>query len=298
MQSIKITVSFISPLASRLQSDTIFGQFCWMYRDLFGQDKLHQALASFKEKPFIVFSDGFLEGNIALPILKPQKQSFDDLEDYSNLKKIKKLSEIKLGEWVNQEVSLDTLAPYINQDSQVYYKSEIFLRNSINRITNTTGEGLYQTQETFYKKDTKIDIYAKYDSTIALDEIKSVFEQMGKFGFGKDKSTGKGRFKVVGFEENPSILETKDTNAFISLSNGIVDDDCQILYAKYFTKFSKHGGYGLANPFKNPVILMKAGSTFKAKKPKDVYGRALELSSFEGHYHSAYLLPVFVQLKE
>lgn len=297
MQSLKITISFTSPIAASLQSDTIFGQFCWMYRDMFGEDKLKQALSNFKEKPFIAFSNGFLENHIAMPILKPQK-SFGNLEEYEKQKKLKKRSEIKLGDWINSEISLDALKQYIEED-QEFYKSQIFIRNSINRRRNTTEEGLYQTEEIFYKKDTKIDIYAKYNSDIiSLDEIKSVFDYIGKFGFGKDKSTGKGRFKIISLKEDIELLKPKDTNAFISLSCGIVDEDCQVLYAKYFTKFGKHGGYGLANPFKKPAVLFKAGSTFKVSKTKDVYGKALELSSFEGHYHSAYIIPVFVRLKE
>lgn len=296
MQSLKITIQFKSPLASDLHSDTIFGQFCWVFGYLFTINRLEEVLKDFKQKPFIVFSNGFLKNHVAMPILKPL--SIDDVE-YENTKKFKKLQEIDI-KYLKSPLKAKDLLPALSSNEENYYQKQILLKNSINRLTSTTIDGgLYQTVETFFGENTKIDIYSKYDEGIITDkEIEEVFVNIGLMGFGKDKSTGKGRFEVVSITKNPSILEYKPTNTFVSLSCGVPCDDCEVLFGKTFTKFGKHGGFNIANPFKKPVILFKAGSTFKIKKEKPVFGLGLNLSSYETHMHSAYMLPLFINVEE
>lgn len=310
VQTLKLTLQSKSPLASDLQSDTIFGQFCWVYRYLYGEKKLEETISSFEENPFIVFSNGFPEDHIPVPISKPSSiDGFENFEDYTNGKKIKKMAFIKAEllkdhQSVLKAAELQKLLLELiekgNDSNTVQFKNQIILRNSINRKTNTTIEGgLYQTEEVFYSKDAKIDIYAKYNETVIDDsEIKTVFENIGSMGFGKDKSIGKGRFKIANVEKSPSILQERQTHTFISLSNGLPCEDSEVLFGKTFTKFGKHGGYGLKNPFKNPVILFKAGSIFKINRFKPIFGRGLSLSFEKNHKHNAYLLPLFIDVEE
>lgn len=310
MQSLKLTIQFRGPLASALQSDTIFGQFCWFYRYIYGPDKLEEKLN--QEVPFVVFSDGFLENHISMPILKPDsienvgesKNIEDYLEKYKNIKKFKKMNFVKADILKDQQLlRLTDIMQSIDFDKKADKKmvSHIILRNSIDRLTNTTltDGGLYQTEETFFNRNAKIDIYVKYnEQAIDKDCIEKVFDFIGQSGFGKDKSIGKGRFKIVSSEKNPDLLKEKQTKTFISLSSGVVCDDCEVLFGKTFVKFGKHGGYDMQNPFKKPVILFKAGSTFKIKNFKSVYGKSLALSSYKNHVHSAYLLPLFIDVEE
>ncbi len=306
MKSLKITINFISPVASLMQSDTIFGQFAWWYRYKYGEDRLTDALKGFETQPFVVFSDGFLENTISIPILKPQSLSKikDNIGEkyYEKMKDVKSARYVKLDdEWLNESsINFFSIYPFMNCESDKRVKSQKFIRNSINRISNTTEEGLYSTEETFFDSSINVDIYAKYDENkIIKDEIEEIFDEIGSFGFGKDKSTGKGRFKLVNIEENPSILEARQTNAFINLSSGIYDENCEILFGKTFTKFGKHSEeLVFKNPFKNPVILFKSGSVFKVKQIKEIYGKGLELSNFKGHYHNAFMIPLFVNVEE
>ncbi len=307
MKSLKLTIEFKSPLGSLLLSDTIFGHFCWEYRDIFGEDKLKEVLEDFESNPFLVFSDGFVKDTLPMPFLKPKslkemkeyfKERFgDDFDYYSNVKRLKKARFVKdyFLENLKGDLELFALYDYIHKPNT---KTVHFIRNSVNRITNTVQEGLYSTDEVFYGE--QVDIYVKYDeSRIDKGTIEKVFESIGRFGFGRDKSTGKGRFKVVDAEDEPKVLARKSSKTFISLSSGVPDKDCEILYGKIFTKFGKHGGsLAIANPFKNPVILFRSGSVFEFKETKEIYGQAFNVSVYPGHYHSAYMLPLFVDVEE
>jgi CRISPR-associated protein Csm4 len=301
MQNLKISINFESPVGSELQSDTIFGQFAWEFRYIYTEEKLKEVLADFSDKPFIVFSDGFEKDAIPMPFVKPEnpkkiKEKFGN-DYYLRMKEIKKARYIKIGDWLNGKVNLFSLERFIV--NKPAYKSSLNIKNSVNRISNTTEQGLYSTVEKFFQSD--VDIYIKYDDEkIKKEQIEEVFKSIGQFGFGRDKSVGKGRFRVIGLYENPEILENKKgRQTFISLSSGVPCDDCSVLFGKTFTKFGKHGGDLIfGNPFKNPAVLFKSGSVFKAKKIKDVYGRALEVSSYGGHYQNAYMIPLFVDMEE
>ena len=305
MKSLKIAIHFTSPVASLMQSDTIFGQFAWWYRYKYGEERLTDALKGFETQPFAVFSDGFLENTISMPILKPQSLSKikDNLGEkyYEKMKEVKSARYINLDDkWLNGEnINFFSIYHFMNCKSEKKIKRQKFIRNSINRISDTTEEGLYSIEETFFNSSVNVDIYAKYDENkISENEIEEIFDEIGSFGFGKDKSTGKGRFRIVKIEENPKILDAKQTNAFVSLSSGIFDENCSILFGKKFTKFGKHSEeLVFKNPFKNPVILFKAGSVFKIKQVKDIYGRGLELSNFKGHYQNAFMIPLFVNVE-
>ena len=307
MKSLKLTIEFKSPLGSMLLSDTIFGHFCWEYRDIFGEDKLKEVLEDFESNPFIVFSDGFVKDTLPMPFLKPKslnemkgyfKEKFgDDFDYYSNVKRLKKARFVKVDFFksLKEDLELFALYDYIHKSKT---KTAHFIRNSVHRITNTVQDGLYSTTEVFYGEP--VDIYVKYDEgRIDKSTIKKVFESIGRFGFGRDKSTGKGRFEVVEIEDEPKVLARKSTKTFISLSSGVPDEDCEVLYGKTFTKFGKHGrGPILKNPFKNPVVLFKSGSVFSFKMEKEAYGRGLSVSVYHGHCHSAYMLPLFVDVEE
>jgi CRISPR-associated protein Csm4 len=300
MQSLKITLKFTSPVGSELQSDTIFGQFAWEFRYIFGEEKLLELLSNFEREPFLIFSDGFLENTVSMPFIKPEdqkriKEQFGD-DYYIKMKYLKKAKFVKIGQWVKNKVNLFTLSDSIIEDSG--FKKASFIRNSVNRISNTTKEGLYSTQENFFEQN--IDVYVKYDNgKISKGEILQVFESVGKFGFGRDKSTGKGRFQVENVVDNPEILNFREkSNAFISLSSGVPCDDCSVLFGKTFTKFGKHGGdLVFGNPFKNPAILFKSGSSFQCSEKKEVYGRTLNVSNYNGHYQNTFMIPLFVNME-
>lgn len=330
MKTIKIKIKPLSAFKSKLQSDTIFGQFCWMYRYIFGEDKIEEILEGYEKNPFIVFSDGYPEDYIPRPILEPlnldsldnivEKFTKDEEISYSLLKKLKKVSFVNIEEildiidadLIKEELLINALLESmfdrngnLVQNTEKFITEHKVLKNSVNRILNTTTEGLYQSNEFFINSN--VDIYIKYDETkIKIDEIDEIFEKIGKTGFGADKSTGKGRFEVISLEEDFELKnymlpeENQTKNGFISLSSGLVtDDNIKLNFGKIFTKFGKHGGDKAisGNHFKNPLVLYKPGSTFFIKEHKDFYGNATnEVFIDKRGYHSGYMIPLFVNL--
>ena len=333
METIKLKIKPLSSFKSKLQSDTIFGMFCWMYKYLYGEEDFVSTLKDYDKSPFIIFSDGFLEDTLPRPVVKPENidivesivhQYTDDIEiRYSLLKKIKNVSSLDIEEiqgFLNdnpvKESSIinailqsmfDRKGNLIHAESNKKFIEHNILKNSVNRILNTTTEGLYVSHE--YYINSNIEIYVKFDDLkISIERIKEIFEAIGKTGFGADKSTGKGRFEIIEIFEEFDIKDNllpernQEKNGFVSLSSGLLlDDSVTLNFGKTFTKFGKLGGDKAisGNHFKNPIILFKAGSTFFIKEHKEFYGNATnKVFADQQGFHSGFMIPLFLNLEK
>lgn len=316
MKSLKIYIKPLSSFKTKFHSDTLFGQFCWAYGYLNGFDKLKEVIKNIDKNHFIAFSDGFINDLLPRPLIKPY--SFEDSE-------LKNAKEYKKTEFVNAEFLIENRK---NLDDRSIFQfcrkskaknketsiTDNILKNSVNRFAGTTLEGqLYNSEETYFNDATKITIYTKYnEDIISKDGVLSIISQIGELGFGKDASTGKGKFKIDGgnggYTDDPDELKSFDgANAFMSLSHGIPatykdECDCKLNYGKIITKFPKHGGF-LSNGdyFKNPFIAYKPGSTFLINDSngiKEIYGKVLNNLSRQGknHIQGTFLLPFFIKI--
>lgn len=321
MESLKLKIKLQSSFKTKFQSDTIFGQFCWMYRYIFGNDKLEIFLSNFKNEPAIAFSDGFFGDLLPKPLLEPLNFSDDELKkakDYKKLEFVEKdiilqnrhnLSDRYIfNDFVSKNTGVND--NYATDRDEAKGKDTYILKNSIDRISGTAKAGLYVSKETFFSEDARFTLYVKYKSAdISRKEILQVMQTMGEFGFGRDASTGNGKFKIIEDEilDNPKELSFfEGANSFMALSHGIPKEDadglsdCRLNYGKIITKFPKHGGFlGLTdNYFKNPFVVYRPGSTFIFNgNPKDVYGRVLDNVSFtKGTIQGVLLLPLFLKI--
>ena len=300
MKLAKVILKPLTPFVTQLQSDTIFGSFAWGYRYVFGEKALVNKLKYFKESPFIIFSDGFIKGFLPKPYFKPTEVSADEMMIYKKYKKTKlfpKDAFFKREHKLNDRLFFE----YFKQNENANFKTakiekEIVLKNSINRLDNRVKEGFYSIEETFLEED--IEIYFKYQN-ITLDEIERVFDFISKKGYGKKKSAGKGKFSfeiVENVKEKAYFEPNSNTNLFLSLSTMFYDrENLELNFGKTFTKFPKAGGdYAYSRPFKNPVIMYEAGSTFKVKNHKEFYGDAKEeVFNLENHYHSGFAIGLY-----
>jgi CRISPR-associated protein Csm4 len=152
-------------------------------------------------------------------------------------------------------------------------QSSIVQHNTINRIEGTvkTG-GLYTQEEFFYDfEDINSGIFEIYLKTnfFIKKELNIIFEYIKTAGFGKDKSTGKGYFDFE-IKEGIDLPQAENPNAFMTLSSYIPDRKDPVKgYYQTFLKFGKLGGLYAkgtpevgGNPFKKPLIMFSAGSTF------------------------------------
>lgn len=309
MNIIKIIIRPISPFASSLQSDTIFGHFAWGFRYIYGEKKLLEKLKNIKESPFVVFSDGFPKDCLPKPYLKPhdiKPEHMDHVKKYKKCEIVVKDQIINNINNLNDKVLFENFIQYGDKKDDINGKKEsaILLKNSVNRETSTVTEGLYAVQENFYD-GFEYDIYMKYHD-ISIDEISEVFGFIAQRGFGKDKSTGKGKFAFLINEkfEGKELFEIDHSKKYyLNLSTMFYDrENLELSHGKNWTKFPKTGGnYAASMPFKNPIIVFKSGTTFKIKNYKEFYGDAKSnvfSNNFSNHYHSGHSIGLFFNIGE
>ncbi len=292
----------ITPLATTFQSDTLFGEFCWHFSFLYGSDRLKELLS---KGAFVVFSDIFPEGRLPMPKF-PVKGGFDSIESYKKFKELKKKRFVGVETFKEALEKSSTFEEFCKElyslaeqeKDESFFKQSSRVRVAINRLTGTAYEGkLFQVEELFPKVKF-FTLYGLFEpELISADEVKATLEFLGLSGFGAKKSSGAGKFEIVEFKEEWELPE-RGENWFVSLSTGLPEGgEVEEFYADFFTKFPKHGRE-VARPeiFKEPLILSRSGSTFKAREKKEFYGSLVEISApaLKGHKHSRVVVPLFV----
>ena len=295
MEYAKITIKQTSSFLSLLQSDTIFGNFAWGMRFVYGEKRLMNLLEDFKANPFIIFSDGFNKGYLPKPLLMPYLPEDNEIKLAKKIKKSSFLKKEILFENVDNlsdEKIFNILKSEIKNSLKKVDSIQITQKNSVNRLTNSVKEGLYSIKEDFSLKE--IEIYFAYQN-ISKDEIVEVFNYISKKGFGKDKSTGKGKFTFkIDWEFKEKKYFTQKRGKFLSLSHTFYNPKNMLLYyGKTITKFPKAGGiYAFSRPYKNPCIMYIPGSTFIAENYiiGDAEDRVYNLSN---HYQNGFGIGIF-----
>ena len=191
--------------------------------------------------------------------------------------------------------------------------SELVMHNTINRNAGRVKGmgGLFSEIETYYSPHSKIEIYLRSESFTKTD-LQKIFQFIAKNGYGKDKSTGKGILEfheLVKFEEH-DFGEPADSNGFMSLSSFVPERNDPINgYYEIITKFGKlDGDFAKSgfdgkdlHPFKKPLIMFKAGSTFYDSKDgchKYYYGRLLQnIHKSEKIKHYGYAFPLKIRME-
>jgi len=303
MQHYTITWTVRSPVGTELQSDTIFGHFCWALLHHKGKEALESFLNELRASPIFVLSSAFpkdyLPFPIALPITIPDfkrlreilsnSESPDGKIKFALLKKqLKKAKWLSRDYWFEHIDNFSLPGLYIDvwkntsgvinklYNEQSILKIKPFkeketsiTHNSINRITGTTSKGgasLYDEPVTFYEEGAAFDSYLATDY-FTIEELRTLFDIIQKGGFGKKKSTGKGHYKITVQEFDPP--ECDSANAYLVLSNTIpAPDDPRECYYNGMTKFGKLGSNysSTRSPFKYPLFMLTPGSVFIGEK--------------------------------
>lgn len=342
-----------SPLITPLHSDTLFGHVAWAVRYLWEESRLIKFLGEFQDggdAPFLI-SDGFPAGYLPKPFFKAMplvelrrivRETFRELNAELNpedetqlLKELKRQSLFRLETF--KQIQADCSAAALLKASAKEFgqlpatgkRSEkrkelatIVTHNTVNRIYGTVIEGLYQQTENFYAEDFSFEAYLK-TSFFSHKELEQIFSLIEHTGYGRDKSTGKGKFAIT--VRATSVLPAiADANAFMVLSHYVPNAAApQAGYYRLMTKYGRLGGdyassvipginkyYGgsppKVHPFKKPLVMIRPGSVFLGK-PADHHGLllggeqrspALQIHKFPGIRHYAYAFPVGLKVKE
>ncbi|WP_314283414.1 type III-A CRISPR-associated RAMP protein Csm4 [Haemophilus sputorum] len=307
MKLYRFTLTLQSAIGTPLVGDTLFGQLCWAIRNRFGEARLIELLDGYTaQRPFMVVSDAFPEGFLPLPTLPSKFWETKTETDRKSLKKVQwvKISDVKKSAvkfW--QECALQANFKFEKEKQDQFH-------NTINRQTNTTGEGQfapYSTELTWFGIEQKFDIYIVLDEVrFSLDDLTQILKDIGSFGFGRDASIGLGKFycdnsKAVDFTQ-------QNANCYLTLANCAPQNlglDKAYCYYQITTRFGRHGDIQAlsSSPFKKPIILAKPAAIFTPEtyEPRLFLGNGLGNVSLAQpnavHQGYAPVLNLFVDFK-
>lgn len=298
MKFYAITMKPETGFGTPVKGDTLFGQFCWQaaYDPDLLMGGLDTHIAHYKERPFAVFSSAFPALKTAagttyffkrpdLPfsfMVPPQTDKAADITARKAFKKKKWVA-------VDNRLCLNLTRPAFLDDQELAEKisgslpDEIrrqvrksgdrgLLRessqahNTINRITQTTGKGVfapYAKENQYYLPGMTLAVFVIIDeSATDIDRVGKGLRRIGRWGFGRDASTGLGRFSVQDCLEL-ALPELGRSKAWMTLAPFVPEPNrFRDIFFTPFVRFGKHGDrlayYG--NPFKNPVIMADEGA--------------------------------------
>ncbi|NOT11626.1 MAG: CRISPR-associated protein Csm7 [Methylococcaceae bacterium] len=301
MQSFCVTLKPLSAFATPLKGDTLFGQLCWAIRNRLSDSKLINCLEGYNHnRPFAVVSDAFPESFLPLPKLPSCFYQHPEGEDRKAVKKLAWLPEVELqkplNEWLRHAVNSSTIASSISNKSfeathsgttpssrvQATSLSEKHphSHNTINRQTNTTGEGgfaPYSVEQEWFIPGLRWTVYVLLDTGLLnMADFQQCLKDIGNFGFGKDASIGLGKFEVVDFQEKPLPAQA-NANACLTLAPCAPQGqgfDSNHSYYQLFTRFGRHGDVAVhqeGKPFKNPVLLAQTAAVIYMTPEKNSF---------------------------
>ncbi|MBI4378137.1 MAG: hypothetical protein HY578_03455 [Nitrospinae bacterium] len=313
MKAYEITIKPVSGFGTTLKGDTLFGHFCWQiaYDEKLLGKTLDMLLSNYQTKPFMIFSSAypkFYVGNkyhyalktpdlpvdniFILPLDKKEKiekrkeykarrwMIIEEGRKFSSFKKLKFLNDKEMLEKANANITEETRKQLKRSGSNSFIYPFSQFHNKINRFTNTTGEEGFAPfsveQEVFYP-ETELAFFVGIDEAVVnIEQVRKGLEQIGTSGFGKDASTGLGRFELgEDAEVDLSKMGSNSPNACYTLSPCVPEKDTfSEMYFTPFTRFGRHGDIFAksSNPFKNPVIMADEGAILKPKN-NEIFGR-------------------------
>lgn len=294
-----------SAFGTPLKGDTIFGQFCWQVAEdpSLAQKGLDELVNSYEEQPFVVFSsawpsfrqDGQQHFALPRPELPPSilgepegittcaerlrrrkenngrkwfivSRKLDDQLDWDRLVD---------DSWLFNKVAADlplkekrTLVLEGNRQPVIYFEQQ---HNTINRSYFTTGKGMfapYSMPNMWYMPGMELAVFvALKPNLIDIDQVKTGLERIGSYGFGRDASTGLGRFIVSNIAEIKWPAPSQGQEVFTVGPCVPEKGRFEKIYFQPFTRFGRHGAQLLytRRPFKNPVLMAAEGAVFKPR---------------------------------
>lgn len=280
-----------SGFGTPLVGDTLFGHLCWQLfydRELAGHT-LEELLSDYSRSPFAVISSACPQiesgGSVLYAFRRPEmplsllfdKASGDPAEIIKKRKELKKrrwmlLDKMFIADGLHEKMFVEDAELFeqsaLQSTAGKYAVSFSQPRNKINRFTGTTGEAgfsPFSVEQEVYAPGAVLSVFAGVDTRrVSVEAVAEGLRRIGSTGYGRDASTGLGRFKVTRYNEldfgRPAGANACYTLA-PSLPGTIEWDD---IFFSPVIRYGKHGG-GLAgslNPFKAPVRMADNGAIY------------------------------------
>jgi CRISPR-associated protein Csm4 len=264
MGYLKFTIAAETAFGTPPVSDTLFGQLCCVLK-LLGAD-LDALLKSYDAEPFAVLSHMFPKGLGYIPPL-PKPHTEESEKEIDVRKKLKKLNMAEISRMEEAILSLKNgvYSEYLTEEP---VKSSLFGHNSVNRLTGPTKlfsfADYYLSDCGAGREDFSLYAYVKDEYK---DLLKSGIETMGRYGFGRDASSGRGRYSVISIEEAEF---SGGSETVYTLGNcALAGIEYKMAFYAPITRFGKHGGERshTSTPFKAPVVMARQGALISFDKP-------------------------------
>lgn len=310
MRLYRAVISPVVSFASLLQSDTLFGAFCWTYRYCYGEDELEELLKECRDgEPCVIFSNAFPHETLPLPLgVRDIAADFERIEAkkdrknaYQQHKKLKNARYVEKNWFRKMQAGVNSgFTAGLEEDT---VREMTVPHNLVSRqdgvVKNLDGSGsLFEEDEYFGAAGCEYDVYIL--SSLEEDRLKQMVRLMFLLGIGKNKSTGKGSFELRGWHEERELLDCPDANAYVALSNFIpAKEDPTEGWYKPLVKFGKlDREYAMSDtPFKKPLLFLQAGALFLTKPVNLYYGSCVEnVSVIDGVVVNAYTVAVPMRL--
>ncbi len=313
METCEYILRPLSSFGTPLKGDTLFGQFCWqaLHHPELLDAPLEGCAARYPESPFAIFSSAFPvftqkrspdaeQYAFRTPDLPPPMLFAPPEIGCGACPKQNKARKGK--EWLPVARSDDGLMPSLKAGAldpgedlltdrglaremapqkapnPAFARTFSQPHNTINRLTNTTGTDAFApfSLEVFsFIPGARFAIFVLFDPDFTdAERIRQGLEGIGKQGFGRDASTGMGRYEVV--EMRTLRMEPpEETDAVYVLGPSWYDrerDGVTEAWFSPFTRFGRHGDWAGASgkPFKKPVIMAHEGAVLRVKDPAAV----------------------------
>jgi CRISPR-associated protein Csm4 len=310
LKTYEIILKPLSGFGTPLKGDTLFGHICWQAAydaALFGP--VDTLLSNYASAPFLVLSSAYIvlrdKGKTTRVFKRPDMplSYLFDIEGQDKKEIIKQRKTFKAKQWMilsgtEQVESLKNAGYESDQElfkrfmnvSDEHLQKETRKKgitslvsdftqphNTINRQTGTTGErgfAPFTVDQKVFLVNTELSVLAGVADSIRVEQVREALVRIGAAGFGKDASTGLGKFLVGEASEiDLSKLGADAPNACYTLAPSVPEKDkFRQMYFTPFTRFGRHGDTlaKSSNPFKNPVITADEGAVFIPERMDDI----------------------------
>ena len=280
------------------QADTLFGHLCWLIRYRESEEALLDFLEQYHQgRPPLLLSNGFPGELLPRPTLPAQGHRADlpKSDQIATMKAAKRGKDIR---WISlDDFNALRRGERIHPGRQIALKPpQVVLKNQINRLTGGTAAmdekadsgNLYNLEELRFVDEgdaanaaMDISVYVRVIDQAWAERAKTLFGYLSDSGYGKKKSSGYGHIEIASWEPFDGFDQAvSEPDGFISLSNWVPapGDPTEGTY-QTLVKYGKLGEEfaNRENPFKFPLTMLRAGSSFLGNGPRrDWYGRLVE----------------------
>lgn len=279
MEYLRLKIKPISSFVTEPSSDTLFGQICYTL-SLMNED-INTMLADYETDPFLVVSDLFPLGYALKPVIPMKLDDTLNIENLANRKKYKNKNRILLDGVISSGKILDEhiYAPVWNIISSETTHAYI------NRLTGTTSKGAfapYNLVDYHYsalKEDGEFyfDLYLYVKEEYKSAVLKAI-ELIGKTGYGKKATIGKGRFIIDNLVDIETVtIDLSGKNSLFTIGRCCISglgNKADAVYYTHNTIFGKHGVITADGiPFKSPYIAAEQGMVLLDIKDDSIFNK-------------------------